>query len=247
MSLTIAQINSAVKLGLGDPDKSICDAKLIHYAVRNAVAGFTRTLRSSDTNRPLSTSATFTPTAAPYNITSLVSRGVVAWVEVQEGQRWRDLRCVPKAQLEDAYDAGENACAMWTDESNITYLDFSYPVNTQSSSVYRLQFDKDIVNVGLGDETVFPESLSPLIELSAQNTCIARIKLNLSNLIEDQDEQKRKTIALQLNAWDGMLAQNALDLKQIWLPEWRTFKNRTRTAQNQRRLPNKSGRGLYGG
>lgn len=244
MSLTIAQLNSAVFVGLGEPDKAICDPMLIHYAVRNAVFLFTRQMRATDTNQPLSLTAEFTPTASPYEITSLINKSTVSWVERKEGDRWQTVRAVNKAFLEQFHNSGNPAVAVYSDETNKTYLDFSHTVGSQSTGVYRLWYDKDAVLVSHASEVLMPDSMAPLIELTAQNSVIARLKLRLAERIED--EEQRKILVLQINAWDGIIAQNNLELIE-WRREWRRTKNRQRTAQNQDRLPNKTGRGLYGG
>src|SRR4051812_4168351 len=125
MSLKIAQLNSNVKEGLGNLDVSICPSRLIHYSVRNTISILTREMRRGDTNRPLSESTEFTPTSRPFDITSRVARGVVAWVERKEGNRFRDVRCVNKAVLSDYYEERREAVCIYTDESGNTFLDFS--------------------------------------------------------------------------------------------------------------------------
>lgn len=244
MSLTIAQINSGVFLGLGEPDGSVCDPMAIHYAVRSAVHLLTRQMRAADTNQPLSLSAEFTPTGSPHEITSLVAKGEVAWLERKEGSRWKTVRVVNKAFLENYHESRLPVAAIYSDETSKTYIDFSVVIDANSTQIYRLWFDKDVVLAAKASESLIPDSFAPYIELLAQNTCIARIKRNLAERIENEEE--RRIINLQLETWDGLLAQNSFEIRD-WRVQWKRHIHRQRTAQTQDRLPNKSGRTFYGG
>lgn len=239
MNLLIAQINFAVFVGLGSPDASVCSPTDIHYATRKAVTLMTKQMRAADTNQPLSLSATFTPTSSPHEVTALVGKSEIAWIERQEGTRWKPIRVVNKAFLEN-YVA---AAAVYSDESNKTYIDFSTDVGAESSTVYRLWYDKDAVPTLKASETLIPDSFSPYPEMLAQNTLIAGVKLKIASAIENEEE--RRIIALKLEAWDGKIAQNMLELPE-WRHLWKRYIHRNRTAQTQDRLPRKSGRGFYG-
>lgn len=246
MSLTIAQINSGVYQALGSPDASLVDPLQIHYAVRNAVMLMTKQMRAGDTNQPLSISSSFLPTASPFEITSQMSgeKSTVAWLERQEGTRWKVVRVVNRAFLENDYDANLPSAAVYSDEQNRTFIAFSTVIPPTSTQNYRVLYDKDPVTVTKATEVLIPDSFAPYVEMLAQNSLIPRVKIQLAERIED--EEQRRIIGLQLEAWDGIIAQNALDMQE-WRRLWKSHIHRQRTAQTQDRLPNKRGRFFYGG
>lgn len=246
MSLTIGQINSAVFFGLGQPDASICSMPDVHQAVRNTVMLLTKQMRAGDTNQPLSVSGAFLPTASPFDITSYLSgeKSTIAWLERKEGTRWKVVRVVPKAFLEQYYDADLPAAAIYSDETGKTFIELSVVVASDSTQQYRVWYDKDPVTTTRSTEVLIPDSFEPYPVMLAQNSLIARLRLKLAEQIENDEE--RKILAVKLEAWDGIVAQNLIDMRD-WRPLWKTYLHRNRTAQTQDRLPNKRGSHLYGG
>lgn len=244
MSLTIAQINSAVYVGLGSPDASVCSMVDIHNAVAKAVMLLTKQMRASDTNQPISVSSSFLITSSPQNVTTYIGKSTVAWLERQEGSRWKPVRVVPKAFLENYNDSDIPAAAFYSDEENRTYIDVSFPVGVDSTTIYRIWFDTDAVATTRATAVLIGDSFLPYVVMLAQNSLIARIKLKLAEQIENEEE--RKLLAVKLDAWNGLVAQNALEIP-AWQRLWKREIHRNRTAQTQDRLPRKSGRALYGG
>lgn len=245
MATTFAQLNSELWLALNKVERHLCDRDEMHYALRRSVTVRTGQARASDNNQPVSVSAEFTPVASPHEITALVAKGTVAWVEMQANSRWQPLRSVNRVFLEEMFRQSINAVAVYGDETNKTYLDFSFPVNSNSTQVYRIWFDVDIVPTVNTSEILIPDHLVPLLIIDAEQELIPKITLRLAESVENQDEQKRKAVMLQIAAWDGIKAQNAVNLKTKWEPLFRRWKNRSRTAQNMSRLPAKSGKGMY--
>ncbi len=233
--MDIAQLNSSVHLQLGQPDVSLISPMEIHFAVKNAVTLHTRQLRNADQNSPISLSAEFTPTVSPYDITALVAKGEIAWMERQDGTvHWRPLRAINLAFLEDMYRDGVESFAVYTDEANLMWAKFSEPKGAESTTTYRIWFDKDIVLTGHGDDALFPESLVQVPILTASIELVQKINLRLASAIED--EESRKLMQVKIGAYNDLAARCELSLNRDWLPLFRRHKNRSRTAQNQTKL-----------
>jgi len=252
MTLSIGQLNYNVYLGLGSPDASVCDHQDIHFAVRNEVLLANRELGDSDNNQRLAVTVEFTPTASPYDISTLLTgnaqtqtHDTIAWIEIKRASRWEPMRVVNKVLLEEMYIRQVNAASIYGDKANRQYVEFSYPVAANSTQAYRIWFDEDLALFSLTNAfgVHLPDSLAPYIELRAQNTLIPRIVNRLANQIES--EEMRKLVELQMLSLNNIKAQNSLDLVD-WRQRYLSWKNRTRTAQNQSRLPSKSSRGFYG-
>lgn len=251
---TIGQYNSAVFQSLGQPDKSVCDFADIHMGVRHALTFLTVAVRQSDNNQTLEKTSEFTPTASLYNITLLLSpKATPAFVEVKRGARWEPVRVVNKAFLEEYYQRGADAVSFYASEPTsvtpgVQYIEFAQPVSSDSSTVYRIWYDKDAVETSLFgtavNGTLLPDQFSPLVEAKAQVWIIPRITKRLSEAIESEEQRKLHT--LQIGQWDKMLVALVEDVAE-WMPLFKVWKNRNRTAQNQSRLPTVSSRGLYGG
>jgi hypothetical protein len=244
MSLTIAQLNSAVRLSLNNPDKAICDPLWIHLAVRNAVTLFTRRARESDQNAPVS-HYDFTPTAQEQDLWVALGSSEIAWVERSMNGRYTPVNVISKGQFEAAYQDGRDVVATYTDETTDPpkkYITFSKTIETTDS--YRIWYDKDAVLTNRQAVIILPDSLAPVLEMKACVEVIAKMKVAISSQIEN--EEARKLMAPRLNALDGLSAHFQLELATQWTPLFRKWKNRQRAAQNAHKLPSKTGSGFYG-
>jgi hypothetical protein len=240
MSLTIAQLNSAVFVGLGKPDKGLCDLDDIHYAARRVVSLLTRRTRSSDNNQIVSVTDPFQPNVSPFEITNLLNGGTPAWLETEVNDRWKVIRVINKAFLETMYERNIMAASFYGLEDKRQFIDFSYPLTSDSVSSYRIWYDKDLVAYGNADELLMPDSFAPYYELRIMQALIPKITLKLAEMNETPAKMQA-----QANAWKNIFTANALELVD-WEREFRIWKNRNRTAQTQSRLPAKSGKAFYG-
>lgn len=244
MSVSIAQLNSNVFYGLGQPDTALCDVTDIHYAVRNAVILLTGLARASDNNQLLVVTEELTNLASPYDISLKIGMGTPAWVEVKKDEHWEVLQIVNKSLIDTCYQTSRRACAFYgIDDADqpTRYIEFSFDA---SNETFRIWFDKDGTAVTLATLISLPDDSAPLIELYAMQSVIPRIKRKLSEQIES--DEMRKLLAPQIQTWNDLYLENE---KQIPRFErlFRIWKNRSRSSQSSRRLPNKSGRGFYGG
>lgn len=246
MSLSIGSINAGIYLGLGKPDPSLIELDEIHYSVRDVVTRLTKRLRYSDENQVLGVTAPFTPTASPYNITSLIGKGTIAWLEKYEDSRWVPLQVVNKVHTNETRETGRETAAVYGTEAGSTYLEFSYALSAASTIQYRLQYDADTVDTSIAaTDMPIPDSFQPMIEMMGIQGVIPKIKRNIAERAENDVE--RRQIQLRLSTWDDMFAYNEKTLMRDWTPLWKEFLYRKRGAQSQGCLPAKSGKGLYGG
>ena len=115
MTVSIAELNSRVCLGLKSAAEYL-ELDDVHNAVVNHVNVRTQFSRVSSINVLLSRSSEFTPTSSPYDITSLIGKGVPMFVEtradvLENAGWWRPIRVVPLVQLTEYAQMGTLACA----------------------------------------------------------------------------------------------------------------------------------------
>lgn len=245
MSVLVAALNYNVFLGLGEPDISVCSQNDIHYAVRNALSLLTGQARNSDNNQLICVTNELGTLTSPYEIPEgELEMSTPAWVEVKTGERWKPLKVVNKAKLEDYYEQMINACSFYAiDQDNKTtqFIDFSFdPAN----SIIRIWFDQDGVPTHLDNTAQIPDNLTILAELMAMNTVISRVKVKMSQALES--EEMRKILQLQMSAWNDLYLHNKDEIVE-WKKLFRIWKNRSRSSQTANKLPRKTGRYFYGG
>lgn len=246
MSISIAGLNSDAWFGLGKPDSAVIEIDDVHYETRKIVTLLTKQIRESDENQLLSTTNTFTPTASPYDITSLIGKATPAFVEILADGRWRPLRCVNVTDSQGYYDRGVNAASFYGEEDGTQYIIFSYPLTSASTATYRIRYDADAVATSIAvDDIQIPDSFQPYIVLEIQQPVIMKIRRSIAEAVDNQE--MKELLQIKLETWADLYKENERQLETQWRPAWRTWKNRARTAQNQGRLPSRSGRGLYGG
>ena len=203
-------------------------------------------MRESDNNQVLSLSAEFTPTTTPYDISSLIGKGTAAWLETQVNNLWYPVRCVSLADLQSYNNQGSNAASFYGDGDGNQFIAFSYTPPTSDANAYRIRYDADSIGTSLAvTDYPIPDSFQPYIELLAMQPLIVKIRKNLAERCENEAE--RELLNVKLQTWSDLYAENKRQIMEDWKPLWDTWKNRSRTAQTQNRLPSRSGRGFYGG
>lgn len=249
MTITVAQLNSGAWDALGQPTKDLIDLGDIHYQTRGVVTLLTKQIRSSDNNQQLAVTDQFTATANPYDITGLIGSGTPAWLEMLQGEWWNPVRTVNRAFLEEQYLKGIMASAFWGTITGTQYVQFSFALSITSSRVFRIQYDPDAIDTAMREPVAgiqIPDSFRPYIELKIVQPCIKQIIRNLAKNAK-MDGVDGKTLEMRIQSWNDTFQYNKDELIPEWRQQFDNWKNRSRTAQNESRLPARSGRGFYGG
>lgn len=244
MSVIIAEIDSRVLSDLDLPSEWL-SIDAVHNAVVQRLNVRTMQERFGNANTLLSKSTEFTPTVLQTDITSLVSKGVPAFVEYQVNEVFTPMRVVNLAELDDYYRASRMACAFWAEDTvtvgseAVQYLQFSILPVTPC----RIRYDRDAVKLRMSDKIPSLDSLAELIVLEAENSLIPRANTKIAmNFI--RNEQERKDGQLIVSLLNGIYEQNVLDMKPlIRLWEVAVWGERGTETDFDRLVP--SGRSLY--
>lgn len=246
MSRTFAQLDSKVYQRLGGLPPEWLPLNLVHTMVVQAANIKTLETRISDSNIELSTTIAFTPTALIHNITSLIGKSIVAWVEQDLDGVYYPIEVVGLAQLTDYSNVGRLVCSVWSEAATsvgvqpIQYIQFNFV----PTSPLRIRFDTETVKESLADVSSLPDDFQDLIVMKAENSCIPRIKLNASlNLLRSED--RRQDYGAILNALDGIYAQNVIEMRDLEAA-WKVWAFREKGLQTPFTKATPTGRSLYG-
>lgn len=251
MTVSIAELDSRVFLGL-EAVAEYLDLDKIHNAVVQKLNIRTMQSRSSDLNVLLGLSAEFTPEASPYDITSLIGKGVAAWVETKSTvlngvDWWYPARTISLAQFNDYQRLGMFAVAFHGEEAAsdtaqaTQYLSFTY----LPSAICRIRFDRDLTRLAMADDILLPDHFADLVVMEAQNVIIPRLKFKLTMGLR-RDEEGRKDAQAILASLTEVYMQNVMDIKPFDA-EWQIWSYRSRSVQTSFNKPSPSGRSMYGG
>jgi len=245
MSTSISEINDRVYLELEvaaeflSVDK-IHNAVVQRHAVRTAQAG------SSAVNVLLGVTPSFTPTVVDYNVSSLIGKGVPAFLEYQVGSDWKPMRIINLNQVADYAILGVLAAAFHSEDSAsssvepVQYLKFTQVPGTAC----RIRFDRDIVRLGIADNILLPDNVSELIVKEAENMLIPRIKASID--VRCRNDKDLRVIARDLKqSLSEIQAQNQLEIKDL-MALWRQWAFSDRAAESSFNKPTPSSRGQYG-
>lgn len=224
MSTSIAELNSRVFLSLTAAAEFL-DLTQVHNAVVARLNIRTMQSRNSAENVLLGTSDEFTVTDLDHDITSLIGKGVIAWVETRNANEntlvnWTNIRVVPLSQLNDYKQMGAMACAYYGDEpasataQATQYLKFTF----RPGGVCRIRFDRDGERKNLDSDTLLPGNISELIVREAQNDLIATIQTAIGFRMRS-DEELRKFAPPILQGLAAMFQTNLgliRDLDSVW-------------------------------
>ncbi len=249
MTVSIAELDSRVFLGL-EAAGELLDLDNIHNAVVQKLNIRTMQARSSDLNILLGLSDEFTPTASPYDITSLIGKSVPAWVETKSTvlngvDWWYPTRIVPFSQFNDYQRMGKFAVSFYGEEADsdtdqaTQFLAFTY----LPAAVCRIRFDRDGTRKGLDSDMLLPDHFAELIIMEAQNVIIPRLKLKL-NMGLRRDEEGRKDAEAIREALTEVYMQNKMDIVPFEA-EYKIWMYRDRSAQTNFNNPSPSGRSMY--
>lgn len=248
MSVTIAELNSRIILGLGLgfalPD--YCSLPEIHNAVVQRLNVRTAWTELGTPNTVNSLSAEFTPTATQYDITSLIGKGTPLWVEMKVDDKWQPVRVVNLTELHDYYAQSAFACAFYaqdseTQGSDLTqYIEFSFI----PASACRIHFRRDQMRIAMTDKSALPDEVAELIVLEAEQTLIPRIKMKIA-MNMNRNEKTKNDLQPLFNALDGIYIQNAMDIAPL-LRLWTVLSfGEKAQAKSFNKITPRSG-GLYG-
>lgn len=251
MSVSLGEIDNRVFMGLAAAAEFMT-LEDVHNATVQRLNARTMQSRSSDINVLLGTSETFTPDETPYDVTSLIGKGVPAWVEIQgyivnEIQQWYPIRVVNMNQLNDYQRIGMPAVAFYGDETSsstaqpVQYMAWTY----LPTRPCRIRFDRDGQRTALESDIILPDNVSELVVLEAQNSLIPRIKFAIAMRMRS-DEEGRKIAGGLASALDGIRAQNEIDMVPLFT-QWKIWAYRDRAAQTSFNLPTPAGQALYPG
>lgn len=247
MSTTIAQLNDRVYLELGELAAEFCDLDKIHNAVVQHNSILTAHSRESSINVLLGVTPSFTPTTTEYNITSLIGKGIPAWIEKQDDDDvWRPMRVVPLVQLADYTAMGMLAAAFYAEDSAtgstdpVQYVAFSFVPST----AVRIRFDRDTVKKNLTENTELPDHVAELMVKRVQNSVIPRIKAQIV-LKSRNDAELRKLSKDLRDTLSEIHAQNEMDMKPLQAL-WKIWAFKDRGNESSFNKPTPSGRTAYG-
>ncbi len=251
MSVSLGDLDNRVFMGLAAAAEFLA-LEDVHNATVQRLNARTMQSRTSDINVLLGTTEEFTPTETPYDVTSLIGKGVPAWVEVKgyivdSIQQWYPVRVVNMNQLNDYQRLGVPAVAFYGEESAgdtaqpTQYMAWTYLPN----NAVRIRFDRDGQRTDLEADMILPDNLAELIVLEAQNSLIPRIKLAIAMRLR-KDEEGRKLAGGLMAALDGIQRQNLVDIVPLDT-QWRVWAYRDRAAQTNFNLPTPKGQTLYPG
>lgn len=238
---SLAELDSRCFLGL-EAAAELMSVNDIHNVVVQRLNSRTMQSRTSDINVLLGTSDVFTPDATPYDVTTLIGKGVPAWVEckqnvVDEVTWWTPVRICNENQLNDYRALGAFACAFYGDEEDsdteqpTQYLEFTYlPVRE-----CRIRFDRDGQRIALDADIILPDNLAELIVLESQNSLIPRINAAITTRTRRDADLRQYAKELKADLM-GIYAQNLVDIKPLDA-QWRVWAFRDRSAQQSFNLP----------
>jgi len=235
---TLSELDWRVYEGL-EAAQEYLDINAVHNVVIQRLNARTIQSRSSTANVLLTTSDEFTPTSVLYDITSLIGKSVVAFIETKWTQQsnlevWRNIRVVPLNQLNDYIAMGALACAFYGEESDTDvtqYVKFS----VIPGGVCRIRYDRDGTREGLDSEILLPDELSELIVLEAQNSLISRIKLKLSMGLR-RDAEGRTDAKMIWEALNDIFVQNLRDAEPLYA-QWKLWAFSDRAKEDNFNLP----------
>lgn len=250
--VTIAELNGRVWATLPMVEE-YCQIDDVHRAIVGKLNVWTSFARSgSDKKVLLSTTANFTPTTTPYDITALLAGSQPAWIETRNGDSLTDpfypIRVVPLSQISNYYELGELACAFWAedtasknDDQATQYVSFTFP----PSQPCRIRFDMSGVKDTIAQIAALPEHIVDLVVKEAENALIKK-KIQPGLAIDlRRDEDLRKDAPMILKTLDGFYQQNLLDIKPL-LRLWEIWAFRSPDTQTSFQKPTPSMRGMYG-
>lgn len=240
MATTFAELNARVLEGLGNPDNDLCSLSEVHSA--NVSRHNTRAsmAKASDTNTILSVSANFTPTTVQHNITSLIEKGVPAFLEITRNGRFVPARVVSYNELYKNQLVGEIVCAFYGNDAGLQFVAF----NEAPSVVCRIQYDADTQKVLMASVSSIPDTVSDLIVLEAQNHLIPRIKLKLAQAMS-RSEQAKEELQPVFQALSEIYTQNMMELPDL-VNLWSIWAFRDKGAQTNIERRHLVGRYMYG-
>lgn len=243
MATSFAELDFRVLTGLGTLPAELCDLKDAHNAVVQRVGMRTNQVRQADTNIRLSKSSEFyINSTEPQNISSYLGNGDVSFVEYFNGNNFELVKVVNLTLIADFINSGELVCALYSDESNQTYIQFSIaPIGA-----VRVWFDANSLQKNMNSNaSAIPDVLGELVVLEAQNYLIPRIKLKITMSIKRLFDMGFDTKGM-IAALDSLYAQN---LGDIGMYEGQfnvhAYRDRGTQGKTKRRIPR--GRDLYGG
>ena len=249
--MNLSELDSRVFLGLEAASEWLSLDDVHNVCVQRLNARMMQA-RSSSINVLLGVSDEFTPTASPYDITSLIGKSVPAFLEVRylnqsEIAVWQQVRIVPLNALGDYQAMGVFAASFYGEELNddtsqaVQYLAFTFV----PGGVCRIRFDREGERIALNAAILLPDNLSELVVLESQNSLISRIKFNIGMDMR-RDKELREIAPALLGALDGIYMQNMMDIKPL-NAQWAIWAFKDRAVESNFNLPTPDGSGLYAG
>lgn len=239
---TIAELMSRVYLGLKSVNDHI-DLDEVNDAVVQAGIIRTAFTRQSTTNVLQSISDTFTPDELNYDITSLIGKGTLDFVEGFFGDRWRPIRVVDANEI-SRFGPYNLACAFYVNDaplnSAVAYLQFSVLPN----ALCRIRYSSDAIQTQTQQENPLPDSVVQLIVAEAQNICIPKI---ITRIGADgmRDKADLKLIQFTAAGLAGIAASNEGMIKKLDAL-WQIWAFRDRSADSPFNSPTPSSKSAYG-
>src|SRR5438128_1453355 len=122
MATDIATLNSRVFLGLEAATEYLSLDKVANAVLQNLNKRTMQT-RSSSTHELVAISPEFTVIDLAMDITSMVGKSVIDWIEcrydgIAQTNRWIPVRVVPRVQLDSYRSMGSFACSFYSIEPN---------------------------------------------------------------------------------------------------------------------------------
>lgn len=238
---TNAELASRVYLNLKAVNDHIDLDELMDAVVQ---VGIIRTAfsRESTTHVLGTISDTFTPDVLNYDITSLIGKGTIDFVEHFVGNRWRPIR---PADANNINEYGLNlAWAFYVNDaplnSAVRYLQFSVLPN----ALCRIRYSSDAIQTQTQQINPLPEHVMQLIVCEASNVCIPKI---ITRIGADgvRDKADLKLLQPVLAGLAGMVASNDGMIKKLDAL-WQIWAYRDRSADSPFKNPTPSSKAAYG-